>query len=78
MSPQDLQAPPSFFDINQFTRLDQLKLDQLFPLDLQEDESIDETSMNVSVKVFLYYKFKEFFTDNIPVDLVKQLPTCCK
>eukprot|EP01040_Poterioochromonas_malhamensis_P012605 gene12605-13798_t len=71
---QDLQAPPSLFDLNQLARLDQLKLDQLFPLGL-EDESIDETLVNVSATTFLYHKFREFFIENIPVDLVKQLPT---
>mmetsp|Transcript_12931 Transcript_12931/g.13968 ORF Transcript_12931/g.13968 Transcript_12931/m.13968 type:complete len:954 (+) Transcript_12931:39-2900(+) len=72
---RDLQAPPSLFDLNQLARLDQLKLDQLFPLGL-EDESIDETWVNISATTFLYHKFREFFIDNIPVELVKQLPTC--
>ncbi len=77
MAFQDLQAPPTLFDLNQLARLDQLKLDQLFPLGL-EDESIDETLVNISATTFLYHKFREFFIDNIPVELVKQLPTCCK
>ncbi len=75
---QDLQRPPVILDqLNQLTRLDQLKLDQLFPLGL-DDESVDEASIQVSARSFLYHKFRQFFIDNIPVELVKQLPSCCK
>ncbi len=70
MAFQDLQSPPQI--LNQLNQLS-----KLVPLGL-DDESVDEASIHLSARTFLYHKFKEFFIENIPVELVKQLPACCK
>jgi uncharacterized protein YchJ len=56
--------------LNQFQKIK----DDAFKLFEASDDEEEEDETTQSTSSFLYHQFREFYIDNIPVEIVKQLP----